>query len=259
MKKISVVTVAYNAVSSIEDTIQSILSQDYKDYEYLVIDGGSTDGTTAVIDRYLSHIDYYVSEPDKGIYDAMNKAIDVANGEWILFLNSGDKFASSSVLSSISTYMSLCPDSSVIYGDTIIKYPWGSFKSIGKAISLNDMYLPFCHQSTFVRTELMKQYKFDLSYKVVADYNFFYQLHCLGKKFLHVSELVAEYDMDGYSSHRVLELYCEIAKINGTYKSFSYYKKMLVLRIGQLAKELFPSSWTQKIRVRRRLSEQYAK
>ena len=256
MKKISIVTVAYNAVESIEETIQSILSQNYSDYEYIVIDGGSTDGTTAIIGRYSSNIDYYVSEPDRGIYDAMNKAIDVANGEWIIFLNSGDKFASSSVLSSVVTYITSCPDCSVICGDTVIKYPWGSFKSEGKAISPQDIYLPFCHQSTFVKTELMQRYKFDLSYKIVADYNFFYQLHCLGKKFLHVRELISEYDMNGYSSQRVVELYREIARINGTYKSLSYYKKMIILRVSQLAKWLFPSSWTQKIRKRRRLSEQ---
>lgn len=256
MKKISIVTVAYNAACSIEETIQSVISQDNQDYEYIVIDGGSTDGTTAIIERYSSAIDYYVSEPDRGIYDAMNKAIDVANGEWIIFLNSGDKFASSHVLSSIATYISSCPDCSVIYGDTVIKYPWGSFQSEGKEISPHDMFLPFCHQSTFVRTELMRQYKFDLSYKIVADYNFFYQLHRLGKKFLHVSELISEYDMNGYSSRRVIELYREIAKINGTYKTFFYYKKMCILRVSQLAKQLFPSSWIQKIRERRRLSEQ---
>ena len=256
MKKISIVTVAYNAVDSIEATIQNVISQDFRDYEYLVIDGGSTDGTTAVIERYSSHIDYYVSEPDKGIYDAMNKAIDVAGGEWIIFLNSGDKFVDAGVLSRISTHISSSPDSAVIYGDTVIKYPWGSFRSEGKAISPDDMFLPFCHQSSFVKTSLMRQYKFDLSYKVVADYRFFYTLHSLGHPFLHVSELVAEYDMNGYSSHRVVSMYQEIAKINGTYKTPSYYKKLFLLRISQWAKKLFPSSWTQKIRERRRLSEQ---
>ena len=255
MKKISIVTVAYNAVDSIEETIQSVISQDYSGYEYLVIDGGSTDGTTSVISRYSSFIDYYVSEPDKGIYDAMNKAIDVANGEWIVFLNSGDKFVDSNVLARMSAYMSSNPDCSVIYGDTIVKYPWGSFQSKGKGISPNDMFLPFCHQSSFVKTELMKQYKFDLSYRVVADYRFFYQLHCFGKRFLHVNELIAEYDMGGYSSQRVIELYKEIAKINGTYKSLPYYKKVFFLNMSQLAKKIFPASWTQIIQERKRLSE----
>ena len=258
MKKISIVTVAYNAVDSIEATIQSILSQDYHDYEYLVIDGGSTDGTTAVIDRYASSVDYYVSEPDRGIYDAMNKAIDAASGEWIIFLNSGDKFVDTGVLSRVAAHMESSPDAAVIYGDTIVKYPWGSFRSEGHGISPDDMYLPFCHQSSFVKTALMKQHKFDLTYKVVADYRFFYTLHTLGLPFLHVSELVAEYDMGGFSSQRVVELYREIAKINGTYKSAAYYKKVTILRLSQLAKRLFPSSLTQKIRARRRLSEQTA-
>lgn len=255
MKKISIVTVAYNAVESIEETIQSILSQNYSDYEYIVIDGGSTDGTTAIIGRYSSNIDYYVSEPDRGIYDAMNKAIDVASGEWIIFLNSGDKFVDADVLHRVSAYMSSNTEASVVFGNTINKYPWGSFKSEGSHLSLNDVCLPFCHQSVFVKTNLMQQYKFDLSYKIVADYGFFYKLHLEGLRFLHIDELISVYDMSGFSSQRVVESYKEIARINGTYKSLIYYKKITFLYISQLAKKILPASWTQKIRERRRLSE----
>ena len=96
--KVSVITISYNAVSVIEDTIQSVLNQSYKDIEYIIIDGGSTDGTVDIIKKYQDKINYWVSEPDNGIYDAMNKGIDKATGEWINFMNAGDYFHSNLTL-----------------------------------------------------------------------------------------------------------------------------------------------------------------
>lgn len=89
---ISVVTVAYNAVTTIEKTILSVINQTYPNVEYIIIDGGSTDGTVEIIKKYANKLAYWVSEPDNGIYDAMNKGAKVATGEWINFMNCGDSF-----------------------------------------------------------------------------------------------------------------------------------------------------------------------
>ena len=96
--KISVVTVCYNSVDSIEETMLSVLNQTYSDVEYIIIDGGSTDGTVDIIKKYADRLVYWVSEPDKGIYDAMNKGIAAATGDYINFMNSGDRFASTNVI-----------------------------------------------------------------------------------------------------------------------------------------------------------------
>ena len=115
--KVSVITVCYNAIRGIEKTIQSVISQSHDDIEYIVIDGGSTDGTIDVIQKYRDKIAYFVSEPDGGIYDAMNKGIKAATGEWINFLNAGDVFASKDA---IMISMSIDTDGiDVIYGDSI--------------------------------------------------------------------------------------------------------------------------------------------
>ena len=103
---ISVVTVSYNAVSVIEQTIFSVINQTYPNVEYIIIDGGSTDGTVDIIKKYADKITYWVSEPDKGIYDAMNKGIELATGEWINFMNAGDSFYSFSILELIFGHVS---------------------------------------------------------------------------------------------------------------------------------------------------------
>lgn len=104
MVKVSIVTVVFNDQENILKTIKSVTNQSFKDREYLVIDGGSTDNTKEIINQNISSIDKYISEKDKGIYDAMNKAIDMAEGEWIIFMNSGDVFVDDHVLEKVFSY-----------------------------------------------------------------------------------------------------------------------------------------------------------
>ena len=118
--KISVVTVCYNSVNTIEETMLSVLNQTYPDIEYIIIDGGSTDGTVDIIRKYAARLGYWISEPDKGIYDAMNKGIAAATGDYINFMNSGDMFASNDVLSSFKNFVSDDPE--IVYGDVKLSY-----------------------------------------------------------------------------------------------------------------------------------------
>ena len=118
---ISVITVCYNAKSNLEKTILSVLNQTYSNIEYIIIDGGSTDGTIDIIKRYDDKITYWQSEPDNGIYDAMNKGIQKANGEWINFMNAGDLFASTMILQQMLD--AIKPGVRILRGNIIRIYP----------------------------------------------------------------------------------------------------------------------------------------
>lgn len=119
---ITIITVAYNAVKDIENTILSVLNQTYPNIEYIIIDGGSTDGTLDIIKKYEDKISYWVSEADKGIYDAMNKGALKATGEWLNFMNAGDTFYDQQVLEKVFKDNDWS-DADVIYGDINIEYP----------------------------------------------------------------------------------------------------------------------------------------
>lgn len=168
--KITVVTVVYNGEKTIENTIKSVLNQTYSNIEYIIIDGNSSDGTVGLVKKYKNKITKFVSEPDKGIYDAMNKAIGLATGQWINFLNSGDVFYNNEVISKI---FSADYDFDVLYGGVILRWKFGD------ELCLPDKKkkeMPFCHQSCFTKTKLLKEFNFDLKYKICADRNLYKQI-----------------------------------------------------------------------------------
>ena len=164
---ISVVTVSYNAVTTIEKTILSVINQNYSNIEYIVIDGGSIDGTVDIIKKYADKITYWVSEPDKGIYDAMNKGIIVATGEWINFMNTGDTFYNENVFSEIFELNSYTED--VISGCAQLANHkiWKPLDS--KKMTLMDFYISgFCHQATFIKKKFFRDLLYDEKLKIVA-------------------------------------------------------------------------------------------
>lgn len=203
--KISVITVCYNAILGIEKTIMSVLSQTYPNIEYIVIDGGSTDGTVDIIKKYADRIAYFVSEPDGGIYDAMNKGIKAATGEWINFLNAGDTFASNDAIKE-----SLSIDTEgidVIYGDSIeftkeLSHIVPAFDDV-KRMSLEPIYR---HGSSFVRASVQKQHEFDISRKDLGyslDWEMIHRLYHEGYQFKKVDTVIECYEQEGVSNHFV--------------------------------------------------------
>lgn len=168
--KFSIITVTYNCEDVIEKTIQSVLNQRYKDFEYIIIDGKSTDKTLSIINKYINNIDIILSEPDNGIYDAMNKGLNLANGKFINFLNAGDKYCTTDILSSIVKEVN--KNIKVISGDfNLINAKTGLNKKIKtKKLNIENLKRDFraCHQSIFINKEISDYY--NLSFKIRADY-----------------------------------------------------------------------------------------
>jgi glycosyltransferase involved in cell wall biosynthesis len=191
---ISVITVVYNAEDILEQTILSVLNQSYKHIEYIIIDGGSTDQSIQIIKKYDSQLNYWISEPDNGIYDAMNKGTDAATGNWVYFLGAGD-----TLLQSIDIIVGSLNDANYIYyGDVyrtdLLKLYDGKYSSFKLAVS------NICQQAIFYPLSALKKYKFNTKYKSLADHNLNMQLY--GDKNYHFKYLpvvIGVYDGEGFS------------------------------------------------------------
>ncbi|MBE9869283.1 glycosyltransferase [Campylobacter concisus] len=197
--KISIITVVFNGEKYLEQTIKSIVNQTYKNFEYIIIDGGSTDGTIDIIKKYEDKISYWSSEKDNGLYDAMNKGIEKANGDWINFMNVGDSFYLDNILENIFLQKEL-KNIDVIYGNHNVIYPHKT--KIKKAGDINDIWKgsQFCHQSSFVSSHIHKQCKFNISNRIGADFEFFYTIYKKrNAKFKYIDIVIANYSAGGLS------------------------------------------------------------
>lgn len=199
----SIITVCYNAEKEICETIESILKQTEQSFEYIIVDGSSTDDTLKIANEYAKDFDKknitckIYSEPDLGIYNAMNKGISYASGQWVNFMNAGDCFFDENVLINIKQQMD--EDIDVIVGQTIVKDHQYYQKRICDNISLLTEMMPFCHQSVFVKGSLYKEYKFDEQFRIAADYDLLLRLYLQGKNFKLAHQTVAVYDLSGVS------------------------------------------------------------
>lgn len=203
MPKVSIITISYNNRCGLQRTIESVLKQDYKDYEYIIIDGGSSDGSTELIKSFSDKITYWVSEPDKGVYNGMNKGIAVAEGEYLHFLNSGDIYFAGNVLSKIFS-----KEYNIPLLRTIQICDYGTHKdrweNLGnRDVTLYDMYInTMLHQATFIRRDLFVKYGlYDESLKIVADWKFFFKTILGGERtvFLEIESII--FEMDGISTN----------------------------------------------------------
>lgn len=193
MNKVSVVTVNYNNSRGLEDTIKSVLSQTYKNIEFIIVDGGSTDSSLEVIKRYRDQIDFYVSEKDAGIYDAMNKGIKLATGSWINFMNSGDKFHEDDSISKVFSH-NISDNINLVYGS---QYKLGEVVPPLPSYFIKLGIIPACHQAMFFRPSI----EYDLRYNIYADFDLvanIYQNKESSIKFVDVA--VCEFEGGGVSS-----------------------------------------------------------
>lgn len=200
--KLSIITVNFNNVDGLKKTIDSVISQSFKDYEWIVIDGGSTDGSKELIEEYSSHFSYWVSEHDQGAYYAMNKGISHAVGEYVNFLNSGDCFASSSILSDI---FSKEHTADILYGYMMRRSINGiinSAQNMKRRLNHYDFYFDtFGHQSTFTKRSLLISYgMFDVSYRMYADWHFFARAIVIGNaSYEFIPRKISIYECGGIS------------------------------------------------------------
>lgn len=199
--KLSIITVNYNNKIGLENTIKSVISQEnFNDFEYIIIDGGSTDGSVDVIKEYADSINYWVSEPDKGIYNAMNKGVSKAIGDYCIFMNSGDCFFEKNVLHRIFSQNTINTD--FIAGDYTCNNK--TLKSPRIITGLN-MFKTFneniCHQAVFIRRQILLDDPYKEEYKIVADWiNMYNALVLNDATYEKVDIIISRIEPDGLSS-----------------------------------------------------------
>ena len=210
--KISVITINLNDAAGLDKTITSVAGQTTRPFEFIVIDGASTDGSVDVIRSHAANIDHWVSEPDKGIYNAMNKGVSFAHGDWCLFLNAGDTFCNVSVIDALVH----CGSSAdIICGNAMIQENPPRRKTPPKEITLNFLFSgSLCHQSALIRTSLLQKHPYDESLKIVSDRKFFLQTLILEDASYQTVDIdIADYDITGYSAQNRFASEQEYARV----------------------------------------------
>ena len=203
--KVSIITVVYNAVATIEQTILSVVKQDYSNIEYIIVDGGSTDGTLDIVKKYEKKIALWLSEPDHGIYDAMNKGLTHATGNYIYYLGADDCLLAPTSISQVVSFLQDNPEvdvlcASVMMVDTVYRIEKVYSSDFSEADVLSGYNTP--HQGMFVRREILQKHRFDTSYHIAADYKNFLKFYLDQNIALKKSAMiVAYYANDGVSGN----------------------------------------------------------
>lgn len=227
--KITIVTVCYNAAESIEKTVRSVLEQSYPEIEYILVDGMSCDGTYEIVMKNCRHA-LVIHEPDQGIYDAMNKGIKKASGDYIYFLNSGDLFPSENTVSEAAAYLAekepdiLCANVNYVYSENRKQlHDYGKYKML-RPFFLG-VGITVCHQGIIAKTSIMRRKLFDTNYVLWADQEFI--AYCLyHKRRIEYADMVlCEFDAFGFSAgvdkKQISRMECDA--VNQKYNRFWYY------------------------------------
>ena len=193
--KFSIITINYNNLEGLKRTYESVVSQTCQDFEWIIIDGGSTDGSKEFIEEHQAHFAYWCSEPDKGIYNAMNKGTQHVTGDYVIFMNSGDAFYDKEVLRTINDMNPRCDIliGQVRKGDEMLNEP--------KKIDLKSIDYGFCHQGIFVRAELLRKHPFNEDFKISSDWGFWQQTMIFDRRTIkYVNLIITDFDVSGISS-----------------------------------------------------------
>lgn len=246
--KVSIVTVCFNSAATIEDTITSVLSQDYKDIEYIIIDGGSNDASINIINKYIDKINTFISEPDQGIYDAMNKGIKYATGDIVGILNSDDFYEAKDVITEVVNNFDT--DTQIVFGDLIFVKPENltkitRFYSLPnfKAWKLRFGWMP-PHPATFIKKSVYDEYGlYKINYKISADYEALVRFLLVKKSsFVYVNKVLVRMRDGGVSTSGIrssLTLNKEIVKAckeNGIYTNVFILMSKLPFKLLELLK-----------------------
>jgi glycosyltransferase involved in cell wall biosynthesis len=224
--KFSIITVTYNAEKVLEDTIQSVIFQTYRNVEYIIVDGASKDHTLEIVNKYHNRINKVISEPDKGLYDAMNKGIQLATGDYLCFLNAGDKFHDSETLQKIVHTLKGQERPDVIYGETAIVDEEGHFlhmRRLSAPAHLNwksfKQGMLVCHQAFFANRELAINHLYDLQYRFSADFDWCIRIMKKAKCLHNTRLTLIDYLNEGMTTknHKasLKERFCIMAKHYG--------------------------------------------
>lgn len=239
--KISIVTIAYNCENEIEETILSVINQQYDNKEYLIIDGASKDGTMDVVNKYRDKIDVIISEPDKGRSDAFNKGIAHATGDYIVMMNAGDLLTDDALDKFARNYE---PGYDVIKGNTIRWNEKTGFKSIEHPV-IEYPEIPFnflvCHQSTYISKSAYERFGgYGIDYKIVMDFELMLRFARHNAKFMKINENLAVFRMGGISQtsskRRIKEM--KRAMLENEHSKFNTYVFILYVRLRSLMRNI---------------------
>lgn len=215
--RVSIITVCYNSADTIEQAILSVLEQTYENIEYIIVDGRSTDKTVDIIKKYEEHLAYWCSEEDSGIYDAMNKGIEKATGEFVAFLNSDDYYYSSDSIQLLVSFFEKNRDADIIAGRIALINSFGiryGYSPIPDKLEEISFRMALDHPAMLVRRELfIRDGKFNLKYKIAADYEWVLREYGKGRKIVPVPTVVAAFRMGGASNEISYELADEVYQI----------------------------------------------
>lgn len=245
MPRVSVVTINYNMAPELDATIQSVLGQNYPALEYIVMDGGSTDGSPEIIHRYGARLAHWVSERDGGVYDAMNKGAAAAAGDWVIFMNAGDRFHDSEVVADVFSVS--YENADILYGHVMLRAPDGSERLILARPDALPLQMPTSHQSILARRSLLLAHPFAGDFPISADHEFLLWAEGQGARFLMLSRTIAIFTRGGISDRRRREALTQLRamlKRHGRYTSgvaLRYWLFAARALAGPVAKSLLPA------------------